>query len=185
MRIIGGQFKGQRLQGPRSSKTRPTQDQDREMLFNILQHRYAYPRSEMRVLDLYAGTGALGLEALSRGAGLICFVDHTQEACEVIRSNCALLKVQDRTHVLRREVQRLKPGLFTEAFDLVFLDPPYHQNLVVSTLKLLQEGSFLNPEALCCVEMERGPLPLLPSSYTCLDIRARGPRQMVFLSKKI
>ena len=129
MRIVGGRFRGRTLSAPKSQAIRPTADRLREALFNILTHSYGDPVEGARVLDLFAGTGALGLEALSRGAAFVLFVDDGAEARALLRGNVDALGAGGATKVYRRDATRLGPAHPMEPFSLVFLDPPYGKGL--------------------------------------------------------
>ncbi|MBA2770538.1 MAG: 16S rRNA (guanine(966)-N(2))-methyltransferase RsmD, partial [Sphingomonas sp.] len=121
MRIIAGAFRGRKLQAPAGMETRPTADRVRETLFSMLASRLGAFEG-LRVADLFAGSGALGLEALSRGAAFACFVEQDRRAIEAIRANIAALGIQDRSQLLARSALALPPA---EPFDLIFADPPY------------------------------------------------------------
>src|SRR5437588_3655918 len=129
MRIVGGRLRGRALAGPKSSAIRPSADRLRESLFNILAHAYGDPISGARVLDLFAGTGALGLEALSRGAAFALFVDERAEARALLRANVEALGLGGVSRIFRRDATRLEAAHPVEPFSLVFLDPPYRQGL--------------------------------------------------------
>src|SRR3954449_2968305 len=125
MRIVGGRWRGRSLAGPKSDAIRPTSDRLRETIFNILSHAYDDPVEGARVLDLFAGTGALGLEALSRGAAFALLVDDAAEARALLRENVAALGLGGVSRIFRRDATRLGPAHPLEPFSLVFLDPPY------------------------------------------------------------
>src|SRR3979490_2569301 len=125
MRVIGGRVKGGNLASPSSRDIRPTADRLRESLFNILVHAYGDPVTDARVLDLFAGTGALGLEAMSRGAAFVLFVDEGAEARALMRENVATLGLGGTTRIFRRDATKLGPARPIEPFALAFLDPPY------------------------------------------------------------
>src|ERR1700686_4207966 len=125
MRIVGGRLSGRALAAPKSQAIRPTSDRLRESLFNILAHSYGDPVSGARVVDLFAGTGALGLEAMSRGAGFALFIDDGAEARALIRQNVEALGLGGVTGVFRRAAPKLGPVHPVEPFSLAFLDPPY------------------------------------------------------------
>src|SRR5687768_1048375 len=129
MRIVGGRLRGRVLAGPKSPAIRPTADRLRESLFNILAHAYGDPIDGARVLDLFAGTGALGLEAISRGAAFALFVDDGAEARALIRGNVDALGLGGVTRIFRRDATRLGTAHPVEPFSLVFLDPPYGMGL--------------------------------------------------------
>lgn len=149
MRIISGEARGRRLRAPRGAATRPTADRVREALFNILNDV-----AGLAVLDLFAGTGALALEALSRGAARAVLVDDADAAARVIHANVALLGYQERVQVLRLDVARALRLLERQGarFDLVFIDPPYAGAAATATLAALGSGSLLAPDALVVVE---------------------------------
>src|SRR5262249_28667360 len=134
MRIVGGRLRGRTLQAPKSQAIRPSADRLRESLFNILIHAYGDPVTGPRVLDLFAGTGALALEAVSRGAAFALFVDDGTEARALIRANVEALGLGGVTRIFRRDATRLGPAHPLEPFSLVFLDPPYGQGLAEPAL---------------------------------------------------
>src|SRR5262244_2821864 len=152
MRIVGGRLGGRTLAAPKSQNIRPTSDRLRESLFNILAHRYGDPVTGARVLDLFAGTGALGLEAMSRGAAFALFIDDGAEARALIRENIATLGLGGVTRVFRRDATRLGPAHPVEPFALVFLDPPYGKGLAEKALASARDGGWLAPGALVVVE---------------------------------
>jgi 16S rRNA (guanine966-N2)-methyltransferase len=152
MRIIGGRLRGRRLAAPNSQAIRPTADRLRETLFNILTHAYGDPIAGARVLDLFAGTGALGIEALSRGAAFALFVDERAEARALMRENVAALGLGGVSRIFRRDATRLGAAHPVEPFSLVFLDPPYGQGLAKAALESARAGGWLTPEALIVVE---------------------------------
>ena len=149
MRIISGEARGRRLRAPRGAATRPTADRVREALFNILGSV-----DGVRVLDLFAGTGALALEALSRGAAQAVLVDRAEAAVRVIHDNVATLGYGDRARVLRLDVERALRLLARDGacFDLVFIDPPYGGSEAESALAELGAGALLAPGAVVVVE---------------------------------
>ena len=152
MRIVGGRLRGRALAAPKSQAIRPTADRVRESLFNILTHSYGNPVSGARVLDLFAGTGALGFEALSRGAKFAQFVDNGAEARALLRQNVEALGLAAITRIFRRDATKLGPVHPTEPFSLVFLDPPYGKGLAEKALVSAHEGGWLTSEALIVVE---------------------------------
>jgi 16S rRNA (guanine966-N2)-methyltransferase len=127
MRVVGGSLRGRVLAGPKSAAIRPTADRLRESLFNILAHAYGDPITGARVLDLFAGTGALGIEALSRGAAFALFVDQSAEARALLRENVTALGLGGNSRIFRRDATKLGPSHPLEPFSLAFLDPPYGQ----------------------------------------------------------
>src|SRR5256714_8097830 len=129
MRIVGGRLRGRNLASPKSAAIRPTADRLRESLFNVLAHGYGGPVTSARVLDLFAGTGALGLEAISRGASFALFIDDRAEARALIRENVSALGLGGVTRIFRRDATKLGMAAPVEPFSLAFLDPPYGQGL--------------------------------------------------------
>ena len=152
MRIVGGRLRGRTLAAPRSQAIRPTADRLREALFNILMHAYGDPVTGARVLDLFAGTGALGLEALSRGAAFALFVDDGAEARALLRENVEALGLAAATRIFRRDATKLGPAHPLEPFSLVFLDPPYGKGLAEKALVSAREGGWFTNDALIVVE---------------------------------
>src|SRR6202012_5665397 len=148
MRVVGGRLKGRNLASPSTRDIRPTADRLRESLFNILIHAYDDPIQDARVLDLFAGTGALGIEALSRGAKFALFVDNGAEARALMRDNVEALGLGGVTKVYRRDATDLGPAHPVEPFSLVFLDPPYGKGLADKALVSLRTGGWLKPNAL-------------------------------------
>ncbi len=180
MRIIGGAFKGRSLRGPSSASIRPTADRLREALFNILAHAYGDPVPGARVIDLFAGTGALGLEALSRGAAFALFVEDGAEARALIRENVEALGVAGTSRIFRRDATKLGAAA-VEPFGLAFLDPPYGRDLGTAALAVLREGGWLAAGALCILE-EAGAAGIAPpEGYSLIDRRATGDSQLAFL----
>jgi 16S rRNA (guanine966-N2)-methyltransferase len=152
MRIVGGRLRGRALTAPKSATIRPTADRLRESLFNVLAHAYGDPVSGARVLDLFAGTGALALEAMSRGAAFALFVDDGAEARALIRQNVEALGLGGTTRIFRRDATKLGPVHPVEPFSLAFLDPPYGRGLAEKALLSMREGAWLTPDALIVVE---------------------------------
>lgn len=174
MRIIGGRARGLKLTevgaGDPSAHLRPTSDRVREAIFNLLVNGgYGAPLQGARVLDLFAGTGALGLEALSRGASQATFVENGKAALALLVRNIGLMRAEAETAVLRRDVRALgvNPGA---AFDVVFLDPPYGKGLGEAALEAAR--GWLAPQAL--VVWEEGSAPTLPDGFTLEDQRKYG-----------
>ena len=155
MRIVGGQFKGRPVATPKGRGTRPTSDRTREAVFNILAHAdWAPPMDGARVMDTFAGSGALGLETISRGAAFCLFVETDAAARGVIRSNIETLGLFGNTRIHRRSATDLgaKPAGVGDPFDWVFLDPPYGKGLVAPALASLQAGQWLADAAIAVVE---------------------------------
>jgi 16S rRNA (guanine966-N2)-methyltransferase len=181
MRIVGGRFRGRRLAAPRSQAIRPTSDRLREALFNILAHAYDAPLAGARVLDLFAGTGALGLEASSRGAAFALFVDQGAQARALIRQNVATLGLGGATRIYRRDATKLGPVHPLAPFSLAFLDPPYGKGLAERALASARDGGWLAPDALVVVEeaAQAGFKP--PEGFKELERRRYDDTELVFL----
>lgn len=183
MRIVGGQFKGRALTAPPGRATRPTADRTRESLFNILAHApWSGGLEGQRVLDLFAGSGALGLEAVSRGAAFALFVDNDAGARGAIRENIEALGLFGTTRIHRRSATDLglKPAGLGAPFDLVFLDPPYGLGLGSEALERLAPGGWITPEALAVFECGANETPATPGFET-LDERTYGAAKVLFL----
>src|SRR5690349_7465773 len=181
MRIVGGRLKGRSLVSPSSRDIRPTADRLRESLFNILVHAYDEPIEGARVLDLFAGTGALGIEAVSRGATFTLFVDNGAEARALLRNNVEALGLGGVTKVYRRDATNLGPAHPMEPFSLVFLDPPYGKGLADKALASLRDGSWLKPSALLVVEEAKAAAFTAPEGFEELERRAYDDTEFVFL----
>jgi 16S rRNA (guanine966-N2)-methyltransferase len=180
MRVVGGKFRGRALATPRSHGIRPTSDRLRETLFNILNHSYDLPRDGTRVIDLFAGTGALGIEAISRGAAHALFVESGVEGRGVIRENMETFGLNGVAKILRRDATDLGPAGTIAPFDLVFLDPPYGKGLGEKALASAAAGGWLKPDALCVLEERVGVAIEPPSGFETLDQREAGDSQLVF-----
>jgi 16S rRNA (guanine966-N2)-methyltransferase len=152
VRIVGGALRGRALATPRSNTIRPTTDRTREALFNMLMHRFPEKVEGARVLDLFAGTGALGLEALSRGAAHCLFVEESAEGRGLIRTNIEAFGLQGRTKIFRRDATRLGDAGTVQPFDLLVADPPYGNGFGERALQAARGGGWLKPGALCVVE---------------------------------
>ena len=181
MRVVGGRLRGRALAAPKSKAIRPTADRLRESLFNILQHAYGDPVAGARVLDLFAGTGALGIEAASRGAAFVLFVDDGAEARALLRENATTLGLGGTTRIFRRDATKLGPAHPVEAFSLVFLDPPYGQNLATAGLDSARIGGWLAPEALIVVEEAVKSAVAPPDGFSELERRRYDDTELVFL----
>jgi 16S rRNA (guanine966-N2)-methyltransferase len=181
MRVVGGRLRSRPLAGPRSDAIRPTSDRLREALFNILVHGYGDPVSGARVLDLFAGTGALGIEAVSRGAAHALFVDDGVEARALLRGNIETLGLGGVTRIFRRDATKLGPAHPLEPFSLVFLDPPYGTGLAEKALSSAREGGWLTPEALIVVEEAVDAGFTAPDGFEELERRDYDDTELVFL----
>ena len=184
MRIVSGDFRGKALAAPDGRTTRPTSDRARQAIFNILEHAaWSEGVGEARVIDLFAGSGALGFEALSRGAAFCLFVETDEAARGAIRENVDALGLFGRTRVHRRDATQLgqRPGADGPAFDLAFLDPPYGKGLGEVALAKLTEGGWLAPGALVVFERGADEPPLEAEGYQELDVRDYGAAKVWFL----
>jgi 16S rRNA (guanine966-N2)-methyltransferase len=184
MRVVGGRLKGRNIASPSTQAIRPTADRLREALFNILIHAYDNPVLDARVLDLFAGTGALGIEAVSRGAGFTLFVDNGAEARALLRNNVEALGLGGVTKVYRRDAADLGPAHPVEPFSLVFLDPPYRMKLAEKALASLRDGGWLTPDALLVVEEHKAAGFVAPDRFEELERRAYDDTEFTFLRFK-
>jgi 16S rRNA (guanine966-N2)-methyltransferase len=165
----------------KSEGLRPTADRLREALFNILIHGYGDPVTGARVLDLFAGTGALGIEAISRGAAYVLFVDDGVEARSLLRNNTEALGLGGTTRIFRRDATKLGPAHPLEPFTLAFLDPPYRKGLAELALTAARDGGWLKPEALIVVEEAADAGFKAPAGFEELERRAYDDTEFVFL----
>ena len=181
MRIVGGNFRGRTLAGPKTQTIRPTADRLRETIFNVLMHAYGDPVTGARVLDLFAGTGARGLEAISRGAAFTLFVDDGAEARALIRQNVETLGVAGVTRIFRRDATKLGAVHPNEPFSLIFLDPPYGKGFAEKALLSAREGGWMTPDALIMVEEEKGAFQT-PDGFNEIERRDYDDTEIVFLN---
>jgi 16S rRNA (guanine966-N2)-methyltransferase len=182
MRIVAGEARGRKITAPSGRGVRPTTDRVREALFSHLGERVV----GARVLDLFAGSGALGLEALSRGAKNACFVEHAEQALLVLRRNISSLEMSDRamvmaTHALTalRRLDKMK-----ESFDLVFLDPPYESSLLQESIDAINLSSVLAPSALVIAEHPRNRIPVIPKSLQIITSKRYGDTALSVIAKE-
>ena len=183
MRIVGGSLRGRALVAPKSQGIRPTADRLREALFNILVHAYGDPVSGARVLDLFAGTGALGLEAISRGAAFAQFVDDGVEARALQRQNVDALGVAAITRIFRRDATKLGPVHPVEPFSLVFLDPPYGKGLAEKSLMSARDGGWLTDDSLMVVEEATDADFKSPEGFEEIERRRYDDTEFVILKR--
>jgi 16S rRNA (guanine966-N2)-methyltransferase len=182
MRIVGGRLKGRALKGPSSDAIRPTSDRLRESLFNILAHAYDSPIEGARVIDVFAGTGALAIEALSRGADFALLIDHGVEANAIIRANIDALSLGKSTRVLRRDARKLARAPHSERYGIAFLDPPYGKGLVPPALAALRDGNWLESNALVLIEETAQSEVPMPQGFELREIRRFGDTQILFVA---
>ena len=184
MRIVGGNHKGLALVGPKSQTTRPTSDRTREALFNILAHGIdEFELVGARVLDLFAGTGALGLEALSRGASYCLFIEEAASARALIRQNVEAMGAMGVSKIWRRDATRLGEVQNMAPFDLVFADPPYGKGLGEKALSSAAAHGWLGPSALCVLEEAAKAAIAVPAGFQEIDRRTYGDTQVLFLRR--
>jgi len=186
LRIVGGSHRGRRLVAPSGELVRPTSDRAREALFNILSHgnfaASGLPFAGRPVLDAFAGTGALGLEALSRGASAAAFIESEREALAALRRNVGALGEEDRAQIVAGDATRPPRAAFACA--VAFLDPPYHSGLAGRAVAALAAVGWLTPDALVVIEVAaREELPL-PAGFTLMDERVYGAARLVFVRRE-
>jgi 16S rRNA (guanine966-N2)-methyltransferase len=182
MRIVGGRFRGKTLASPEDETIRPTADRVRESVFNILSSRLGPNLAGRRVLDLFAGTGAMGLEALSRGAAYVIFVDKGAEARGLIRDHIEAFGAGGVSKLLRRDATALGPAGTMGPVDLVFLDPPYGQGLGERALASLRVDGWLKPETMLVLEEGSTVKVVVPEGYALEDRREYGAAAVHLLS---
>ncbi len=184
LKIVGGKHRGRAIETPQGEKTRPTSSRAREALFNILAHANwsgdgTSPLVDARVLDAFAGSGALGLEALSRGAAHATFLDSDATAIKLIGENLRKLGETAAAKVVRADVTRPPPS--REACDLVFLDPPYRSDLAAPALAALAEAGWLKPGAIATVELANSEDLITPQRFEAIDERRYGAAKIMIL----
>ena len=183
MRIVGGSLKGRRLLAPEGRTLRPTSDRAREALFNLLtQGRFigeGNPLIGARVLDAFAGTGALGLEAISRGAAEAAFMEKDAQALQTLRANIKALGVEQKARVVPADVAN-PPGAVRPC-DIILMDPPYNRDLSEPALLALTRGGWIAPGSLVALEVDRQEAITLPAGFQLLDERIYGKAKLIFL----
>lgn len=187
MRIVSGEYRGKPLVTPPGQGTRPTSDRARQAVFNILEHApWSEGLRDARVIDLFAGSGALGLEALSRGAAWCLFVETDDVARGAIRENIEALHLFGHTRIHRRDAADLgqKPAGDGAPFDLAFLDPPYAKGLGEQALAELAKGGWLKDGAIVVFERGVAEPPIVTEGYEVLDERTYGAARVWFLRRR-
>lgn len=174
MRVVGGALRGRPLATPRDASIRPTTDRTREAVFNVLAHRFDDALEGARVLDLFAGTGALGIEALSRGASHCVFIEESAEGRGLIRTNVEAFGLTGRTKIFRRDATDLGSVGTIAPFTLLFADPPYGKGLGERALQSARAGGWLVPGALCMVEETASVVFEPGEGFTLIDERGYG-----------
>lgn len=185
MRIIGGKWRGKLLAAPENMNIRPTTDRVKENLFNILQHHYLDHLQNAYVLDLFAGTGALGLEALSRGARFVTFVEQDATARGLIRSNIESMGAMGSSRILRRDATDLGNVGQLAVADLIFLDPPYGKKLGEKALQSAWDGGWISANCLIILEEEKNTHPQLSDDFMIEDIRPYGQTSLYIIRPRI
>lgn len=180
MRIVGGEFRGRSLAVPKSNDIRPTADRTRESLFNILSHAYPEAIDGTRMMDIFAGTGAVGLEGASRGCRHVLFVESSVEGRGLLWENIDTLGLHGRTRILRRDATDLGSVGNLEPFHLLFADPPYGQGLGEKAFAAAAGGGWLVPGALAILEERADVVVDLPPVYLFLEVRTFGDSKMHF-----
>jgi len=180
MRIVGGTLSGRRLASPKSDAIRPTTDRARESLFNILEHSYPDSIEGARVLDLFSGSGALGIEAISRGASYCLFVEEAPAARALVRENVESLGLQGRTRIFRRDAAHLGPIGTMQPFNLVFADPPYGRGLAEKAIASALAGGWLTDEALIVVEESAATPFRAPEGVVIHEMRTYSSSTLAF-----
>lgn len=181
MRIVAGAFRGRALAAPKSDAIRPTSDRTREAVFNVIAHRWPERLEGARVLDLFAGTGALGLEALSRGASFCVFIEEGAEGRGLIRDNVEAFGLQGRTKIFRRDATALGAVGTLSPFSLVFADPPYGKGFGGPALKAARDGGWMAPGALCVVEEAAAAPFAAPPGFEIAEERLYGDTIVRFI----
>jgi len=180
MRVVGGRLRGRALNAPASRDIRPTSDRLRESLFDVLTHRYPDRLEGARVVDLFAGSGALGIEAISRGAAFALFVDTGAEARALIRGNVEALALGGVTRIWRADASKLGRAPAGPAFDMAFLDPPYNQGLASPALAALVVGGWLSKGGLAVVEEHAKAEVAAPEGLALIDERVYSDTKLAF-----
>ena len=177
MRIVAGTYGGRRLEVPKGRDIRPTSDKVRGAIFNALTSRGMVQSA--RVLDCFCGTGALGLEALSRGASHCTFVDSAPESLKLTKINAAALDAKAADFILK-DAGKLPPA--PQGYTLLFLDPPYNKDLILPTLAHLDKQGWIAPGAMIVIEAEKNFTAALPAPFTLLDERTYGDTKVIYAS---
>ena len=183
MRIISGKFKGTQLKPPQNNLIRPTTDRVRETIFNVLIHQANFTIENARVLDLFAGSGANGLEAISRGAKYCLFIDSSASSRALIRTNIEKLNLEGLTKIYRRDSTRLGIIGNLKPFDLIFLDPPYRKGLGELALISAYNGNWLAPKSFCVLEEDSKSNIDIPNGFKIAKSKICGDSQLLFLNQ--
>ena len=181
MRIIAGKYRGRKLETPSDMDVRPTTDKMRERIFSMLQHTRYPALNGAQVMDVFAGTGALGLEALSRGATHVTFVEKSPKSIALLNKNIAAMKVELDTTLIKSRATSLKPA--ATPCNFIFMDPPYGRDLLVPSIACLLEGGWLADGGVIIAEMKSDEALEIPSGLTLIDERKQGIQRVVFLGR--
>lgn len=180
MRVVAGKFRSASIEAPKGLDTRPTSDRVRQALFNVLEHGAPQVKFEgCRVLDLFAGSGALGIEALSRGAKFALFIEDSVDARAAIRRNVEALNLTGISKIFRRDATTLGPAQTLAPFDLIFCDPPYGKGLGELALQSAVDGGWAAADAIAVLEERAGVEIRLPATFEIIDQRDYGDTQIV------
>ncbi len=182
MRIIAGKAKGTKLYTLEGENTRPTLDRVKESLFNIIQNKI----EDSVFLDLFSGSGAIGLEALSRGAKKAILCDHSKEACNVIQKNIEKTHFTENVELYNMNFKQVLQSKIHEKLDIAFLDPPYKTNLAIEAVKIMQEKDLMKEDALIIIENDNKDYilqNLKDVNYKIEDIRKYGRAYLIFLKR--
>ena len=180
MRIVAGKYRGKKLWAPTGKSVRPTSERAREAIFNILYSKIGGNYVSLKLADIYAGTGAFGFEALSRGFNGVCFVDIDTTA---VQKNAKLFgEEKDRIKILTADATRLPPTL--QKFDLIFMDAPYASGLTEKTLSQVLQQKWLAENGICIIEIRKDEEVVVPDGFEIIDERIYGPAKVIFLKLK-
>lgn len=184
MRIVGGQFRGKTLLSPTTDATRPTSDRVREALFNVLQHG-DYPDVDgARILDAFAGSGALGVEALSRGAAHVVFIDTASAAMDICKKNVAAIRAADKAQFISQPAHSFLKTTPPIPFDIIFLDPPYGQNLGGEVADVLRSRGWLHADSIIVVEMDKNRPEPISAHFDNIFQRTYGQTLILIIKQK-
>ena len=184
MRIISGSARGKRLQTFKNKAIRPTSDRVREAIFSIITSRTG-SMAGLQVLDICAGTGALGLEALSRGASKCTFIDNSHQAAEIIAHNSKTCTLSNNVQIIKSEYTRAMPRLGTSTFDLIFIDPPYNRNMLPPIIECISNLNLLAPDGIICAEeSSTAAVPDETGRFICADVRTYGDTSIYLFQRK-
>ncbi|MBL0848595.1 MAG: 16S rRNA (guanine(966)-N(2))-methyltransferase RsmD [Candidatus Liberibacter ctenarytainae] len=180
MKIVGGKFRGRLLYTPKNRFIRPSDSRTKKALFDILTHVYPDALNATRVLDIFAGTGSIGFEALSRGCLYVLFVDNSLESMKLIHRNAECLGIGDRCNIYLRDVLNLGKIGNREPFHFLYLDPPYRRGFVEKTLHIVDKGRWLMPNAFVVVEEHVDSHISVGPAFKLLQKRRYGDTQIYF-----